>query len=64
MQRPIVQDFFDQATNTFSYVVTDPATKHCAIIDSVLDYDASSATTSTTHADQIIAYVKAQDLQV
>lgn len=64
MQQPIVQDFFDQATNTFSYVVTDPATKHCAIIDSVLDYDASSATTSTTHADQIIAYVKAQDLQV
>ena len=64
MQRPIVQDFFDQATNTFSYVVSDPATKHCAIIDSVLDYDASSVTTSTIHADQIIAYVKTQDLQV
>ncbi len=64
MQQPIVQDFFDQATNTFSYVVSDPVTKRCAIIDSVLDYDAASATTSTTHADAIIAYVKVQDLKV
>lgn len=64
MQQAIVQDFFDQATNTFSYVVSDPVTKYCAIIDSVLDYDSASATTSTTHADQIIAYVKAQGLSV
>ena len=44
MQQAIVQDFFDQATNTFSYVVSDPVTKYCAIIDSVLDYDSASAT--------------------
>lgn len=61
---PVVKDFFHEDTNTFSYVVSDPKTQACAIIDSVLDYDAASATTSTTHADQIIAYVKAQGLTV
>lgn len=63
-KHPLVQDFFDEATNTFSYVVSDPMTKRCAIIDSVLDYDAASAITSTTQADRIIAYVKAQTLEV
>lgn len=63
-QRPLVKDFFDENTNTFSYVVSDPTTKICAIIDSVLDYDAASATTSTTHADQIIAYIKGNNLSV
>ena len=56
-QHPQVQHFFDEQTNTFSYVVTDPISQRCAIIDSVLDYDASSATTKTTHADQIIDYI-------
>lgn len=55
---PFVQDFFDEASNTFSYVVVDPATQYCAIIDSVLDYDAASATTSTTHVDHIIEYIQ------
>lgn len=62
--KPIVKDFFDKNTNTFSYVVSDPLTKLCAIIDSVLDYDAASATTSTTHADQIITYIKENDFKV
>ena len=61
---PIVKDFFHEDTNTFSYVVRDPATNACAIIDSVLDYDPASASTSTIHADKIIAYVKEQDLTV
>ena len=60
----IIKHFFDETTNTFSYVVVDPATQQCAIIDSVLDYDAASATTSTTHADQIIAYIQANQLRV
>lgn len=64
MQQPIVQEFFDPTTHTFSYVVSDPVTKRCAIIDSVLDYDAASATTSTTHADQILAYVQEHGLTV
>ena len=62
--KPIVQDFFDDATNTFSYVVSDPKSKKCAIIDSVLDYDPASATTTTTHADQIIKYVQREGLSV
>ncbi|WP_180053283.1 MBL fold metallo-hydrolase [Acinetobacter sp. YH12236] len=63
-QQPHVKAFFDKNTNTFSYVVSDPQTAQCAIIDSVLDYDAASATTSTEHADQMIAYVKSHGLTV
>ncbi len=61
---PLIKDFFDENTNTFSYVVSDPMTHFCAIIDSVLDYDAPSATTHTRHADQIIAYIKEYQLKV
>lgn len=63
-QKPFVQSFFDVVTNSYSYVVSDPSTKKCAIIDSVLDYDAASASTATEQADQIIAYVQQQQLQV
>lgn len=64
MMKPWVSSFFDEASNTFSYIVVDPNSKHCAIIDSVLDYDAASATTSTQHADQMIAFVKEHQLKV
>lgn len=64
MPQPQVHAFFEQNSNTFSYIVVDPTTKSCAIVDSVLDYDTASATTSTTHADQMIAYVKQHALQV
>ena len=59
-----IQHFFDENTNTFSYVVSDPVTRQCAIIDSVLDYDPASATTTTTHADEIIAYINKNELTV
>lgn len=59
-----IQHFFDENTNTFSYVVSDPATRQCAIIDSVLDYDPASVTTTTTHADEIIAYINKNELTV
>ena len=59
-----IQHFFDENTNTFSYVVSDPVTRQCAIIDSVLDYDSASATTSTIHADEIIAYIQKNELTV
>ena len=59
-----IQHFFDENTNTFSYVVSDPVTRQCAIIDSVLDYDPASATTTTTHADEIIAYIHNNKLTV
>lgn len=61
---PHAKAFFDEDTSTYSYVVADTVTKACAIIDSVLDYDAASAKTSTIQADKLIDYVKAQNLQV
>lgn len=59
-----VREFFDPATYTYSYVVTDPATSRCAIVDSVLDYDPASGRTSCDSADRIIAYVRSRGLQV
>ncbi|UOO93691.1 MBL fold metallo-hydrolase [Vitreoscilla stercoraria] len=64
VSQAIVQAFFDESSNTFSYVVSDANTRECAIIDSVLDYDTASATTTTTHADRIIAYIQEQKLTV
>ena len=61
---PQVEAFFDPATFTWSYVVSDPATKRCAIIDSVLDYDAAAGRTSTASADKLIDYVRAENLTV
>ena len=61
---PDVTAFFDEATNTISYVVKDPNSASVAIIDSVLDYDQASGRTDTTAADQIIAHIKANDLEV
>ena len=62
--QPKVMGFFDGATHTISYVVSDPATGACAIIDSVLDYQAASGRTTTQSADQIIAAVSARGLTV
>ncbi|MFY9349762.1 MAG: MBL fold metallo-hydrolase [Sphingobium sp.] len=61
---PTVKAFFDEATNTVSYVVHDPATLRAAIIDSVLDFDPASGRTSFASADAIIAYVREQGLAV
>ncbi|QBY02624.1 MBL fold metallo-hydrolase [Rhodophyticola sp. CCM32] len=61
---PEITPFFDDATNTVSYVVCDPAGKASAIIDSVLDYDPASGRTKTDSADRIIAFVKAEGLDV
>ena len=60
---PEVKAFFDNATNTVSYVVKDPNSNKCAIIDSVLDFDYASGHTDTKSADEIIAYVKAEGLK-
>ncbi len=62
--QPAIEAFFDPATFTYSYVVADPESGRCALIDSVLDYDAASGRTSTASADRIIAYVRAQGLEV
>ena len=62
--RPLVTDFFDPATFTYSYVVRDPDSQSCLIIDSVLDYDPASGRTSTDSADKIVAFVREQQLTV
>ncbi len=59
-----VEGFFDSATNTVSYLVLDETTLHCAIIDSVLDYDPKSGHTATTSADRLIARVSELNAQV
>ena len=57
---PVVKAFFDTDSNTISYVVSDPATAKAAIIDSVLDFNYASGTISYDHANEIIAYIKAE----
>lgn len=62
--RPSIAGFFDEATNTVSYVVHDPKTGEAAIIDSVLDFDAASGRTSNGSADRMIEYVTSKNLKV
>ena len=59
-----VEPFFDPATFTYSYVVSDPETRQCAVIDSVLDYDPASGRTSHATAQRLVDYVREQDLKV
>lgn len=62
--KPVIRTFFDEATFTASHVVHDPNTKAAAIIDSVLDYEASSGRTSYASAEKIVAYIRAEGLHV
>jgi glyoxylase-like metal-dependent hydrolase (beta-lactamase superfamily II) len=62
--KPDVKGFFDPRTWSIQYVVSDPATRACAIIDPVLDFDEKSGATGTVNADAILAYVAENDLTV
>lgn len=62
--KPEIKAFFDEATNTISYVVKDPASDACGIIDSVMDIDYAAGRITYDHADAIIAYVRAKNLRV
>ncbi|MGI9236192.1 MAG: MBL fold metallo-hydrolase [Woeseiaceae bacterium] len=64
MSMPDVKAFFDEATFTVSYVVSDPSTSHAVIIDPVLDYDAASGRTATDSADQLIAHIRDKALTI
>lgn len=64
MHKPDVKAFFDQATNTVSYVVSDAQTGRAAVIDPVLDFDPHSGRTGTVAADAIVSYVKDSGLGV
>ncbi len=62
--RPEVTGFFDAATNTISYVVSDPASRACAVVDSVLDFDYAAGRIGYEAADAIIAHVRNHGLAV
>jgi glyoxylase-like metal-dependent hydrolase (beta-lactamase superfamily II) len=61
---PEVKAFFDPDTNTISYVVKDPASTSCAVIDSVMDIDYAAGRITYTHADMMIEYIKQNGLSL
>ena len=56
----VIKGFFDTQTNTITYIVSDEATKTCAIIDSVADYEPHSGTLTYQSANKLISYIKEQ----
>ena len=60
--KPEVAAFFDEATNTISYIVKDPASNACAIIDSVMDIDYAAGRITFDHADTLIAEIQSRGL--
>ncbi|SDW60546.1 MBL fold metallo-hydrolase [Litoreibacter albidus] len=60
--KPAVSAHFDDATNTISYVVRDPSSTHCAIIDSVMDIDYAAGRITYDHADKLIEEIESQGL--
>lgn len=64
MNAPIVKPFHDAATGSWQYVFHDPRSRAAAIVDPVLDFDPNAGATSTRRADEILAYVEAEALDV
>jgi len=62
--KPDVVPFFDEDSNTFSYIVRDPGSAACAVVDSVLDIDYAAGRISTGGADKIIDYIRQQKLEL
>ena len=63
-QKPDVKAFFDEATNTISYVVKDPTSNACAVIDSVMDIDMAAGAITYDHADLMITYIQKNKLDL
>jgi len=61
---PAVHAFFDEATNTLTYLVQEPDGRACAVIDSVLDFDYASGRTDTRSADAVIAFIRDRGLDL
>jgi glyoxylase-like metal-dependent hydrolase (beta-lactamase superfamily II) len=61
---PKVHAFFDETTNTITYLVQEPEGRACAVIDSVLDFDYASGRTDTRSADAVIDFVRQNDLRL
>lgn len=62
--QPVVHAFFDEATNTLTYVAREPQGRACAVIDSVLDFDYASGHTDTRSADAVIAFIRDEGLDL
>ena len=61
---PEVQAFFDEATNTISYIVKDPTSNSCALIDTVMDIDYAAGRITFDHADELIRQIETQGLKL
>ena len=61
---PVIQSFFDTATNTVTYLVHDPVTRKAAIIDPVLDFDPKAARLSTDSAQAVLGSAREQGLEL
>ena len=61
---PEVHSYFDQTTNAACYIVKDPSSSACAIIDSILDFDQAAGQTHTAHADMLISTIRDNGWQV
>ena len=62
--KPEVTAFFDAPTNTISYVVKDPNSQSCAVIDSVMDIDYAAGRITYDGADEIIAHIEKHNLKL
>lgn len=62
--RPVVTGFYEEATSSIAYVVEDPATKRCAIVDPVLDFDPACRGTHTRFADRMVDFIRERGLGV
>lgn len=62
--QPVVRGFYEERTGSIQYVVADPRTRKCAVIDPVLDYDEKSGTTATYQADAILHYIEDEKLEL
>ncbi len=61
---PEVTGFFDEASNTITYVVKDPKSKSCAVVDSVMDIDYAAGRITTESADRVIDFIQSNDLKL
>ena len=62
--KPEIEGFFDTATNTISYIVKDPASNACAVIDSVMDIDYAAGRITHDNADNIISFIESRNLNL
>ena len=61
---PIITGFFEKRTSSVQYVVADPQTKRCAIVDPVLDFDPKSGASATNSADELLSYIEREGYEL